>query len=239
VHDAAVIEWLGVGVRGTDGAWIVRGVSARLSLPELTAVVSTDALARRALLDATVGRVFPEEGRVWVGGVPVMPDTRRRVQSLLAEIDLSMDGDARAGGWPRLQRLLARRPASAPGDLLRMLRHVGLEAAREGPAAERGDAAHARARLARALVPRPDHVLVAEVDAVLTEGASSVFLAALRRIVRAEGVAATFTCRSLALAHEHADRLLVLGEGRVVLDGVPTAADDDGDRAPVTLTREW
>jgi ABC-type uncharacterized transport system ATPase subunit len=236
VHDAAVIEWLGIGVRRTDGAWIVRGVSARLSFPELTAVVSTDALARRAMLDATAGRVFPEEGRVWVGGVPVMPDTRRRLQSLLAEIDLSIHGHARAEGWPRLRRLLTGRPASELGDLLRMRRHVGLEPARERPAAERGDAAHAR--LARALVPRPDHVLVADVDAVLTEGEASGFLAALRRIVRAEGVAAVFTSRSLALAHEHADRLLVLGEGRVVLDGIPAAADD-ADRVPVALTRDW
>ncbi|HEY3066510.1 MAG TPA: hypothetical protein VGL09_12005 [Methylomirabilota bacterium] len=219
-----MIEWLGVGVKSTDGAWLVRGVSARLSFPELTAVVSADAQARRAVLDAAAGRLFPQEGRVWVGGVPVMPDTRRRVQSLLADIDLDERPDPRRSLYDGVR-----------AAVLRVLGHVGLD--REDTAAALPDGA--RARLARGLVPRPDHIVVREVDAARAENEAAEFLAALRRVVRAERVAAVFTCRSLALAHEHADRLLVLGDGRVVLDGVPGgAAEDDGDRAAVALARE-
>jgi ABC-type phosphate/phosphonate transport system ATPase subunit len=172
-----------------------------------------------------------------------MPDTRRRVQSLLAEIALddhlarrSRHRYARGARWQRFWRFVGRRAASEREAVLRVLRHAGLDEASEH-AAEESPVARAKARLARALVPRPDHVLVGDVDTALTRAEAAEFLAALRRIVRGERVAAVFTCRSLALAHAHADRLLVLGDGRVLVDGVPRAADehDAGDRATAPL----
>jgi len=245
VHDAAVIEWLGVGVRGGDHRWIIRGVSSRLDVPELTAVICADAAARRAMLDAATGRVFGEEGRVWVGGVPVMPATQRRVQSLLADIVLddrvlahpSRHPLTRSGRWHGFWEFVRRRPENEREAMLRMLRHVGLDTGSDRGVADGNATARAKARLARALVPRPDHVLVRDVDTALTETDAAEFLAALRRIVRAERVAAVFTCRSLALAHAHADRLIVLAESRVLVDGVPRAADDhdDSDRSTAPL----
>jgi ABC-type phosphate/phosphonate transport system ATPase subunit len=248
VHDRAVIEWLGVGVREGNQRWIIRGVSSRLDVPELTAVVSADAAARRAMLDAASGRVVAQEGRVWVGGVPVMADTQRRIQSLLANIVLadetlarrSRPPHARGGRWERFWRVVRGRAAREHEAVLRMLRHVGLDA-RLGDIgrddADEGAAVRAKARLARAVVPRPDHVLVRDVDSALADGDAAEFLAALRRIVRAERMAAVFTCRSLALAHAHADRLIVLADARVIVDGVPRAADehDDRDRATAPL----
>jgi hypothetical protein len=82
-----VIELLGIGVPRETGGWLFRHVCATLEAGEVTVVVSPDAEARRALLDALTGRRVPDEGRVWVSRAPVMPGSRRRIRRLCGEVD--------------------------------------------------------------------------------------------------------------------------------------------------------
>jgi hypothetical protein len=80
-----MIELLGVGVADPAGGWQLRRVSVRMGR-ELAIVVSARAEERRALLDTIAGRIVPCEGRAWVGGVPVMSNTRALVRKLIAEV---------------------------------------------------------------------------------------------------------------------------------------------------------
>ena len=89
-----MIEILGAGVADTGGAWVFRRLCARIESPSFVGVVSTDGMVRSALFDIVTGARIADEGRVWVDRMPVMADTRRRLQSRVA--DLRRPGRARS-----------------------------------------------------------------------------------------------------------------------------------------------
>jgi branched-chain amino acid transport system ATP-binding protein len=87
--------------------------------------------------------------------------------------------------------------------------------------------------LARALVGNPDLLIVDEP----TEGLAAQMAARVGEclhMLRVRGVAVLLIEQRLALAHELADRVAVMGHGRIVFDGTPRelAARDD-------IVREW
>src|SRR5438552_9749096 len=84
----AMVELLGVGASREDGGWTLRRICASFRRGEVTLVVSRLPEERDALLDAVAARIVPEEGRVWVGRVPVSRDTVRRIRSVVAEVDV-------------------------------------------------------------------------------------------------------------------------------------------------------
>ncbi len=83
-----MINVLGIGVSSAGGAWRLRRVCAHLETGELTIVVSADRQTRMALLDAVTARQIPTEGRVWIDGNPVMPETVGLVRARVGEVDL-------------------------------------------------------------------------------------------------------------------------------------------------------
>jgi ABC-type uncharacterized transport system ATPase subunit len=84
-----MIELLGIGVADDAAGWLLRRLCARIGRGVLTLVVSARPEERRAFLDAVSGRRVPQEGRVWVNGIPVARDTIGRVRTRVAEVELS------------------------------------------------------------------------------------------------------------------------------------------------------
>src|SRR5262249_31727105 len=113
-----MIELLGVGVPRRDGGWLLRHICATLEAGELTTVLSADVEERRALLDTMTGRRLPDEGRVWLDGVPIMAASLARVGRLCGEVDAAADGlvPRRSALWNALA------PTSGPRALGRLLR---------------------------------------------------------------------------------------------------------------------
>jgi ABC-type thiamine transport system ATPase subunit len=66
-----MIETLGISVPRRDG-WLLHRVCVRIPRSKVVAICSADRSERIALLDAMAGRAIPEEGRVWVSGVPLV-----------------------------------------------------------------------------------------------------------------------------------------------------------------------
>jgi ABC-type phosphate/phosphonate transport system ATPase subunit len=89
VEDDAMMELLGVGLQGPDGQWLLRRGCARVERGMLTALVAPSTAERDALLDAVAGKRLPDEGRVWVARLPLMPETTRRVRALVPEQHLA------------------------------------------------------------------------------------------------------------------------------------------------------
>src|SRR2546422_1052409 len=109
----AMIELLGVGAPREGGGWMLHRVCAQFRRGDVTLVVSRLPEERDALLDAVAARIVPEEGRVWVGRVPVSRDTVRRIRGLVAEvvvreIDRGFDGSEAAVVRGLLQSLARR-----------------------------------------------------------------------------------------------------------------------------------
>lgn len=241
-----MIELLGVGVRGRNGDWLLRGACASLHAGELTLIASESHEGRRALLDAVSGRRVPDEGRIWVNRVPLMPMTVSRIRALCAEVD---------GAAPLIERRSlywnALAPVSGPRTLGRLLRlprrrereHALTALARVGLRPRGGDpvsslSAFDRMRfvVARALARRPRFVVVREPDRLLGDDVGGL-LALLRLLTREEGLGVVTSLAFGETGRLFADRTLVLAGGLLRPHGrVDTFTDERTCRAETLTT---
>jgi ABC-type glutathione transport system ATPase component len=221
-----VIELLGIGIPRPDGSWRLRRVCAHLPSRTATAVLGPSADERAALLDAVTARVIPTEGRVWVSGTPLMPETARRVRSRVAEV--ALDGSVavtRSVLWnalaPERRRLrvfpkMARRavPARARVALERV--HLGARA--DELVSGLDGAGRVRLAVACALLRAPDHLVVREIDTALDATAVERLLGLLRVLARRDGVSVLVSAVNPAAVDGRVDRALVIARGALILD---------------------
>ena len=225
-----MIELLGVGVPRKDG-WLMHRVCARILRAELSVVCSVDPAERLALLDAISGGAIPEEGRVWVSGVPLVSGRVARVRQLVARVDLAAPlVERRSVLWnclshhPRLGGLngLFRFPrASERRGATQALTRVALQPRSSEPVSALDPFDRARLRLARSLWRNPEFLVVAEPESALPAENASTCMDLLKRLSREErvGVVVSGTPNSTIL--QRADRVINLHEGLLVFDGVP------------------
>jgi phosphonate transport system ATP-binding protein len=234
-----MIELLGVGAPRADGGWLLHRVCARFSRGQVTVVVSRDPAERRALLDAVTARLVPNEGRVWVNGVPVARDTVGRIRGLVAEADLDLRPVerrsflwnvlvGRTGSrplWPGLWRLPRK---SERRSALRALERVGLSGRATEPARELAPADRARLALACGLSRSPEFLVVRELGDATAPIDGDTVRATLRALAHRDRLSVLVEAADPSAAQGFADRLVVIDEGLLRFDGRP--ADFRGDR---------
>jgi ABC-type uncharacterized transport system ATPase subunit len=221
--EGRVIELLGVGVPRRDGGWLLHRVCATLEAGELTVVLSCDAAERRTMLDAITGRRLPDEGRVWIDRVPVMPDSLSRVRQLCGDVDpadallprrsVFWNALAPASGPRALGRLL-RLPRRRERDAVKAaLERVGLRARIDEPVAALSAFDRLRLLVARALAGRPHHLVVRDPDTALSADESRALLVLLRMVARSDRFGVVVSLADCEAGREIADRVLFLHEG--------------------------
>jgi phosphonate transport system ATP-binding protein len=189
-----------------------------------------------------------------VGGVPLTRETVGRVRARVSEVDLRLPVAERrsllwntlAGSRPGLGALQGFVRLARPGErraAVKALHSVGLpERARD---AARGLDREERARLAlaRALLRRPEHLVVREVDLILGLADAERLLDLLRAVARADRLSVAASVASLSLARRFADRVVVMADGLLVFDAPPHILSEDEvgwrlrRRAPSSVTR--
>lgn len=234
-----MIELLGIGVPSARGeGWLLHRVCAQIESGELTMVVSRDPAERLALLDAVAGRCLPDEGRVYIGRVPVTRETNGRLRARVADADLSLAlVESRSVLW---NTLAARRPGvrallgflrlPRPGerqDALWALARLGLREKASEMVARLDTEGRARLVIARELARRPQHLIAREVDAVLDPGDSARLLTTLSTVAHSERTGILASAVSWALARTHADRVIGIADGLLVYDGPPISLTDE------------
>jgi len=226
-----MIDLLGVGVPSDGDGWWLHRVCARIQRCALTAVVSSQPGERRALLDAVGGRFVPDEGRIWVHGVPVRRDFLSRIRARVREVELTARLHERRSALGHTLIAASARRASLLG-LLPFPRATERQIAESVLAeVELADRAHVpivrltpseRVRLAVARVLAQDPEVIFAHDADLVTGADAGWLlTTLATVARARGVTALVGLVGLEAARQYADRVIVLTRGSLVFDGPP------------------
>jgi iron complex transport system ATP-binding protein len=217
-------------------AEVLREVTTTLEPGTITAICGPNGAGKSTLLAALAGLLEPASGDVLLEGralAALSPRERARWIGYLPQTgdiawDLSVANLAALGRLPHRDRG-GREVADA-------LAAVDLTAFAERPVSSLSGGEKARALLARVLTGEPRWILADEPLAALDLGHQ---LALLRRLRAAAdtGAGVALVVHDLALAMNHAQRILVLDQGSLAADGPPEEALSEGVIASVWRVR--
>jgi iron complex transport system ATP-binding protein len=205
------------------GAEVLREVSATLEPGTITAVCGPNGAGKSTLLAALAGLIEPASGAVLLEGkalAALTPRERARRIGYLPQTgdiawNLSVANLAALGRLPHRDR--------GEREVARALAAVDLTAIADRPVSTLSGGEKARALLARVLAGEPRWILAYEPLSALDLGHQLTVLARLRAAA-ATGAGVVLVVHDLALAMNHAQRVLVLDKGSLAADGPPEQA---------------
>lgn len=210
------------------GRTVLAGMTTALRPGEVTAILGPNGAGKSTLLAALAGLIAPVSGELTLASDAMTaipsPQRARRIGYLpqAGEVAWNLSVRALAG----LGRLPWRGVSNAADDAAAVgqaLAAMDLTALANRPVHTLSGGERARALLARVLATGAEWVLADEPLAAL-DLAHQLALTAHFRALAADGKGVVLVLHDLALAMNHATRVLVLGEGRLIADGPPDAA---------------
>ena len=209
----AVLETRGLVVRYA-GATALDGVDLTVGEHEMVALIGANGAGKTTLVRAVSGLVEPAAGQVVVRGRLAQVPEGREVFA-----GLSVDDNLRLGGWRNGRR---GRDTTAVYELIPELAPV-----RRRPAGALSGGQQQMVAIGRALMARPDVLVIDELSLGLAPKVVDVLVAHLRRLHRERGLAVLLIEQNARLALDLCTRAYVLEAGRVALHGEAGALADD------------
>lgn len=193
-------------------------VTASFALGTITAICGPNGAGKSTLLKLLAGLERPDTGFVTLDGARLDAlDARRRAQAIgylpqAGEVawDVAVRDLVGLGRLPHRDRGAAAITAA--------LEALDLTALADRPVSRLSGGERARALLARVLAGEPRWILADEPLAALDLGHQLALLSHLRRAAE-NGGGVVLVLHDLALAMNHADRVIVIDQGAVVVDG--------------------
>lgn len=215
------------------GREVVRDVTATLEPGTITAIVGPNGAGKSSLLLALAGLLEPSQGTVTLDGQElsaISPRQRARGIGYLPQ-----DGDI---AWDVSVEALVALGRMPHGDTRREPVHAALHALaldrfRSRPVSRLSGGEKARVLLARVLAGEPRWILADEPLAAL-DLAHQISLIDHFRTSAGAGTGIVLVLHDLALAMNHANRVVVLDSGQCVADGAPHEA-----LSPDLIERVW
>ena len=209
---------------GTDA---VRDASLELGREEVVALVGPNGAGKTTLLLLLLGARRPRGGRIDFGGRPLETwstgSLARRVGVLPQHEEPAFEVSVRElvamGRYPHLGAWRRERPSDRAA-VEQALERCGLVPLAGRPFATLSGGERQRARLARALAQGPEALVLDEPTASLDVASEMEMWELLRQEARA-GRGVLLTTHNLNLAARYADRMLLLGGGRLLGAGRP------------------
>ena len=200
-------------------------VSAALKPGQITAIVGPNGAGKSSLLACLAGLLEPDSGSVMLDDAALAslaPQTRAQAIGYLPQSpevawDVSVETLVALGRLPWRDRDAAAIDAA--------LATMELADLRRRPVSRLSGGERARALMARVLAGQPRWILADEPLANLDLAHQQTLLGVLRVQARA-GTGVVMVMHGLAEAMNHADRVIVLFEGRLLADGPPEAVLD-------------
>jgi len=198
-------------------------VSLELQRGQITAICGPNGAGKSTLLETLAGLITPDSGKVMLDGEDLAQfhprDRARRLGYLPQTPEIAWDVPVRSlielGRMPHGDRL------AAPVDAAIAALDLGAFAERRALSLSGGETA--RVLLARVLAGTPEWILADEPLAALDLAHQFALLRHLRCAAIA-GAGVVLVLHDLALAMNHADRVVVLGGGSVAADDAPADA---------------
>lgn len=221
----------------------LHGIDAALREGEVTAICGPNGAGKSTLLAVLAGLLVPEAGAVRLDGAALsrlpLRDRARAIGYLpqLPEVawDVSVETLVALGRIPWAGAPAGEESAAIEAAIAAM----DLAALRHRPVSRLSGGERARALTARVLAGHPRWLLADEPLANLDLGHAATLIARLREQAE-RGVGVVLVLHDLAAAMNHADRVLVLHEGRLVADGAPEQALSAGVISDVWgVTARW
>jgi len=201
----------------------LQDVSLELQPGQLTAICGPNGAGKSSLLSTLAGLLHVDQGEVRLDDQPLAslhPQERAKAVGYLPQ-----DGEVAWDVAVRSLVALGRLPHRDRGEeaIERALHALELDPFADRPISTLSGGEKARALLARVLAGEPSWILADEPLAALDLAHQQRLLRELREQADA-GTGVAIVVHDLALAMNHADRVIVLNEGGIAADGTPDQA---------------
>ena len=223
------------------GAKALNGVSFRVDEPKVITIIGPSGAGKSTLIRCINRLVEPTSGKILLDGTDIaglssrgLRKARRRMGMIFQEYNLverlTVMENVLSGRLGYIGFWRAYRRKFPPEDVtaaFKLLDRVGLEGYQNTRADAISGGQRQRVGIARALMQRPDLLLVDEPTASLDPKTSRQIMRLLVELAHENNTPALVNIHDVALAQTFSDRIIGLADGRIVFDG--TAKDITSD----------
>jgi len=223
------------------GAKALNGISFRVDEPKVITIIGPSGAGKSTLIRCINRLVEPTSGKILLDGTDIaglssrgLRKARRRMGMIFQEYNLverlTVMENVLSGRLGYIGFWRAYRRKFPPEDVtaaFKLLDRVGLEGYQNTRADALSGGQRQRVGIARALMQRPDLLLVDEPTASLDPKTSRQIMRLLVELAHENNTPALVNIHDVALAQSFSDRIIGLADGRIVFDG--TAADVTSD----------
>ncbi len=219
------------------GARALNGISFRVDEPKVITIIGPSGAGKSSLIRCINRLVEPTSGKILLDGTDIaglssrgLRKARRRMGMIFQEYNLverlTVMENVLSGRLGYIGFWRAYRRKFPPEDVtaaFKLLDRVGLEGYQNTRADALSGGQRQRVGIARALMQRPDLLLVDEPTASLDPKTSRQIMRLLVELAHENNTPALVNIHDVALAQTFSDRIIGLADGQIVFDGT---ADD-------------
>jgi len=217
------------------------GVDVIIDRPQLVAVIGSSGAGKSTFIRCINRLVEPTSGRILLNGEDIVAldrkglrAARRRIGMIFQEYNLverlSVMQNVLSGRLGYVGLLASLRYRFPPEDIqaaFALLDRVGLDGYHNQRADALSGGQRQRVGIARALMQRPDLLLLDEPTASLDPKTSRQIMRLVRELVAERQTPAIINIHDVALARAYADRIIGLKDGLLVFDSPADALTDE------------
>ncbi len=223
------------------GQQALSGVDLTVAEPQVVAIIGSSGAGKSTLIRCINRLVEPSSGRIALDGTDITSLNRRRLRAArrrmgmifqeynlverLTVMENVLSGRlGYVGFWQAYRR---RYPPQDVRSAYELLERVELDGYENTRADALSGGQRQRVGIARALMQQPDLLLVDEPTASLDPRTGRQIMRLLCELAHERGMPALVNIHDVQLAQTYADRIIGLGEGRIVFDGPPDQLTED------------